>query len=289
MQFTNLTGLPEPLVRAVTNDPYDRGTRTDFSVTQLLGPPRIRVLRKRHRDQIVEDVSDRIYALLGQSIHTILERAETGDALAEVRLYMEIDGLTISGQLDHCVFFKSEGLLTDYKLCSVWADDSKPEWQQQLNLLALLLTRNGYRVSKAQILAIYRDWSKSRARREISYPQHQARPIDVPLWSEVETENFLRERIKAHVEAEWALPECTNDERWYRGEQWAVMKEGNKRATSLHDFKDAAEKDAAELNEKSKPRKAQYRVEHRPGVNVRCADYCQVSEFCEQFKAMGEK
>lgn len=288
VQYTNVNNLPEPLVRAVTNDPYRRGERTDFSVTQLLGPPRLRVLRKRHADEIVEDVSDRIYSLLGQSIHSILERAEIGDALAEERFYMKIDGLTISGQLDRAVFFKSEGLLQDYKLCSVWADDDKPEWVQQLNLLALLLKRNHWTVDKAQIVAIYRDWSKARAKRESGYPQHQARPIDVPLWSEDETVAFLRRRINLHTQAEWDLPECTPEDRWYRGEQFAVMKEGNKRATSLHDFRDHAEAEMAKLVEEAakKAKRPKFTIEQRPGVNVRCQDYCPVSDYCEQWKSM---
>lgn len=291
MQFTNEQGLPEPLVRAVTNDPYNRGARTDFSVTQLLGPPRIRILRKRHSDQIVEDVADRIYALLGQSVHTILERAEIGDALAEVRLYMEIDGLTISGQLDRAVFFKSSGILQDYKLCSVWADEAKPEWGQQLNLLALLLRRNGYDVTQAQIVAIYRDWSKARARREPSYPQHQARPIDFELWPEGRVIAFLRERIALHTQAEWDLPECTDEDRWYRDEKWAIWKDDNKRATSLHDFKDLAEKEVERLvTEAAKKAKyPKFRIEHRPGVYTRCQDYCAVADFCEQWKATKPK
>jgi hypothetical protein len=288
VQFTNEQNLPEPLVRAVTNDKYDRGQRTDFSVTQLLGPPRIRVLRKRHSGEIVEDVADRIYALLGQSVHTILERAEIGDALTEVRLYMEIDGLTISGQLDRAAFFKPIGLLQDYKLCSVWASDDKPEWIQQLNLLALILKRNGYQVTQAQIVAIYRDWSKAKAKRERGYPQHQARPIDVELWPEGKTVAFLRERIAMHTEAEWTLPLCTPSDRWERGEEFAVMKAGNKRATSVHPFRDQAEKEIESLlsEAKKKAKFPVFTIEHRPGVNVRCQDYCPVSDFCEQWKEL---
>lgn len=286
MKFTNTQGLPEPLVRAVTNDPYNRGERTDFSVTQLLGPPRIRILRKRHHEQIVEDVADRIYALLGQSVHAILERAEVEGALAEVRLYAEVDGMTISGQLDRAVFFP-DGLLQDYKLTSIWADPEKPEWEQQLNLLAFLLRENGRNVSKAQIVAIYRDWSKRRARNDPSYPQHQARPIDVPLWPHEKALEFLRERIRIHVEAEWSLPECTPDERWYRGEQWALMKHGNKKATALFEFKDIAEKALADKQEKAKKGEA-YRLEYRPGINVRCSDFCPVADFCDFAKTLSQ-
>lgn len=107
MRLSNKMGLPDALVRAIQNDGYNPGEKTDFSVTQLISSPRIRVLRKRHWHEIEDDVSDRIYSLLGQSIHTILERAEVS-AHVEERLYAEVDGMTISGQFDRMVLVKSD-------------------------------------------------------------------------------------------------------------------------------------------------------------------------------------
>lgn len=272
MLWKNELGLPEPIAHAVMNDGYDRG-HSDFTATQLIGPARARVLRKRHSHEIHEDVADRIYSLLGQSIHTILERAEV-EHMAEKRLYTKIDGLVISGQLDRCAFFQDIGLLQDYKLTSVWADVGKLEWIQQLNILTYLLVQNGYKVGRAEIVAIYRDWSKSRARREPSYPQHQVKLVNIEIWPEERTLAFLKERIEAHTQAEWELPDCTPEERWYRGESWAVMKGDNKRATKLFDFRNLAEELAA-----TDPK---MRVEHRKGENIRCAEYCSAFPFCKQ-------
>ena len=284
MLWTNQLGLPEPIARAVRNDSYDPGEKTDFSVTTLIGPPRIRVLRKRYRDELTEDVADRLYSLLGQSVHTILERAATEGALAEVRLYAKVDGLVISGQLDHAVFFKDQGLLQDYKLTSIWTDPKKPEWVQQINMLAWLLRANKYNVTKGQIVPIYRDWSKARARREKDYPQHQSKLVDIELWPDYEVLRFVRERIKLHVEAETEkLPECTSEERWYRGEKFAVMKKGNKRAVKLFDFRNEAEAFIAD------GRFALHYLEVRPGENVRCQDFCQVAEKCSQWAALKPK
>jgi hypothetical protein len=281
MKFTNALGLPDPIARAVMNDQYNPG-QSDFTVTTLIGPPRIRVLRKRNRDKLTEDVADRLYSLLGQSVHTILERAAVEGALAEVRLYANVDGLRISGQLDHAVFLPGYGLLQDYKLCSLWTDTKKPEWIQQINMLAWLLRANGYDVTKGQIVPIYRDWSKARARREPGYPQHQSQLVDIELWPDEDVLKFVRERIKAHVDAEMGeLPNCTDEERWYRGEQFAVMKGDNKRATKLFDFRNHAEEFA-----KTDPK---FRVERRAGENVRCRDYCQVSDHCEQYKRLSRE
>lgn len=78
MIFTNKLNISESLVNAIKKDSYSKGD-SDFSVTGLINPARIEALRVKHDSQIKEDVSDRIYSLLGQSIHTILERAALGD------------------------------------------------------------------------------------------------------------------------------------------------------------------------------------------------------------------
>ena len=53
-------------------------------------------------DEITADISERIWILLGQSVHTILERANEGrkDVLSELRMYSEVLGWTVSGQPD---------------------------------------------------------------------------------------------------------------------------------------------------------------------------------------------
>jgi hypothetical protein len=56
------------------NDSYDKGD-ADFSATELLQPPRSPVLIKQNKDLIEEDAVARIWALLGQVGHLILERA----------------------------------------------------------------------------------------------------------------------------------------------------------------------------------------------------------------------
>jgi hypothetical protein len=54
MRWTNKYNLPEPVVSAVMNDDYNAG-KSDITVTQLVAPPRITVLKQKYKDQIVED------------------------------------------------------------------------------------------------------------------------------------------------------------------------------------------------------------------------------------------
>ena len=83
MNLTNLLGLPDAFVAAVKNDPYTGGG--DISATKLIDSPQRRVLYGKYKDFVVEDVSDRVWAVMGQAVHTVLERAGTS-ALVEERL-----------------------------------------------------------------------------------------------------------------------------------------------------------------------------------------------------------
>src|SRR4051812_15200780 len=93
--ITNDQNLAEPIYRAICNDQYKGGG--DISITRLIAPPRIVALRKHYEGQIVEDAVDRVWSLLGQSVHLIIERASEGmvDVEAETRLYMPIEGITL--------------------------------------------------------------------------------------------------------------------------------------------------------------------------------------------------
>lgn len=98
MIITNKLGLPSSIEKAVRNDKYSRGG-AHISVTGLIGPARKRALEIAHADEITEDVAERIWSLMGQIAHGILERADD-HAWCEERLYIERHGWRISGQFD---------------------------------------------------------------------------------------------------------------------------------------------------------------------------------------------
>lgn len=194
MHITNNAELPAAIVNAVKNDPYNAGA-CDISVTRLIGPPQIRVLEREHADELTEDASDRIWSLIGQIGHGILERAALHD-IAERRLFADIAGWRLSGQFDNLILFP-DGTLQDYKFTSVWAvaDGIKPEWEAQLNILRWLLDQNGYPpVRRLHSVAILRDWSKGKAKQGQPYPPHQVKVLPVPLWTLDETCHYIIER-----------------------------------------------------------------------------------------------
>lgn len=285
MRWTNNLELPEPVVNAVINDPYTKGD-SDISITGLCGPPRIRVLKKLHEADLVEDVSDRIFSLLGQVMHGILERAHVNDlkkAIFEKRWHTEIDGVRISGQLDA---YYTDGLIQDYKLLSMYSvkDGVKLEYEQQLNCYAHLLRVNGLVVTKLQLVCILRDWSKGRTQYDYELPQQQVLKLEVPLWTPEKAEEFLKERVALHKAANKKLPLCTAEERWEKPEKFAAMPAPKApKSKKNHDTLAAAEEHVLKLK-KEFPKAF---VEHRPAVQTRCENYCVAKAFCKQAKKLG--
>lgn len=280
MPFTNKYHIPSEIVSAIIRDPYYHDGR--ISVTALINPPRIFQLQKRHTDEIVQDVSERLFSLYGQIAHGILERADDFEAFHEERLSMHVNGWKVTGATD---LYKHRGngeyLLRDYKFTSVYVSnfDLKPEWVSQVNLYAHLWRHHGFEVHRAQIVAIYRDWRRMEAERRETYPP-PVQLFKVPLWEDEAAMAYLVSRVKLHQEAE-ALPAdrlqlCSPDEQWRRDEKWAVMKSGRKTAVRL--FKSQVEAEMAAVSVKDS------HIEHRPAEPIRCKFFCSVNEFCNQYK-----
>ena len=287
MKITNRANLPDALVRAVANDPYTGGG--DVSVTTLIGPPQIHYLRRKYEDSLEEDAIDRIWSLLGQAVHTILERAEQL-GLTEQRLYMPVNDWSLSGQFDRLVFTPT-GILQDYKVTSTWTSLApKPEWEAQLNVLAHLCRHHHFNVQKLEIVAIYRDWSKAQAMRSPDYPQAMVDVVSITLWTPEIAQRYIEQRVAIHQHAilNEDVPPCSDEERWYRGEEWAVTKAGRKSALRCLGTYDEA-KAWALVNGHLKPDGTAVTgisLVHRPGKNVRCESYCSVSRFCPQYASL---
>ena len=296
MKFTNASNLPLAIERAVSNDPYD-SSGSDISTTRLIAPPRIRVLEKRNYDLLEEDVADRIFSLLGQSVHHIIERAKTRKELSEKRLFYKdekiTNGWTLSGAFD---LLNREGHLTDFKVTSAWQvvhalKDGKPDWENQLNVLDFLCRKNPnelinyktkIKVKRLSVMAILRDWSLFQTMKSDNYPKKQVAMIPIRRWTEDEQDNYVRERIKIHQNAEKVskLPLCTATERWRKEDQFAVMKSGRKSALRLLDTRQLG---LDFLKSKNMVEGTGCSIVERKGEDVRCQHYCKVNQFCDYF------
>lgn len=290
MNLTNKMNLPLAIKRAVENDPYDP-SGSDISTTRLIAPPLIRYLEIKHKDEIEEDVSDRIWSLIGQSVHHIIERAETENDLSEIRLFYKdiatTNNWTISGQFD---YITGDGELIDFKVTSAWSaldalQNGKDEWEQQLNILDFLVRKNpdkvNIKIKQLYIIAILRDWSKLQASKSDNYPQAQVVKIPIRLWSEEEQEDFIRDRIKVHQQADIKEPDvCSPKERWRKEDSFAVMKDGRKSALRVLPTLEKAKQYLTENNMKEGKG---CMIVHRAGEDVRCSNYCRVNKWCKHF------
>lgn len=280
-KLTNLYGLPESIVNIVTRvqAKYDKGA-ADFSVTELVGSARISALRRIHAGEYTEDVSDFIYMVWGSLMHEALQNADDLNVLTEERVFMECAGVVISGQWDRLT---QDGILDDYKMCSVYAiaDGLKDDWVAQLNLLAILAREQGFPVNTIRAVCFLRDHSPAKAKRG-EHPAHPVQIIEAPLWEQGQTEHYLRNRLQVHLAArDGTVLACTDDERWARPDAWAVQKPANKRASRVLNTKN----DAHDWrNEQKKP--GEYHVIFRQGEQTRCESYCNVSQFCDQYTAL---
>lgn len=285
MRITNKLGLPAPLVKACT--PLPRvAVPNRIGVTELTQPPQLRALTRRHADEITEDVSDRLWALLGTLLHNVLEGYAEGldNAIAEQKLEIQVDGWTVVGKYDLSEIILEGELLTDWKLTSIYSlrdsEPVKPEWEAQINCYIYLLGQHGRKVTEAQIVAIGRDWNKSRARREADYPKKAVCIKRVTLWEPERTLVYIKERVALHRNAEagfWS--DCNAEDRWARPDIWALMKKGQKKAVKLFENKELAEKWLSQILGGAKTHFIQY----RQGESVRCAAYCPAAPKCEQW------
>ena len=98
MQITNKFNLPQPLMAAIENDEYSRGS-ADISATSLWKAPRIVALEEANADKIVIDANDTGLSFFGRAMHEYLAK-RTVDATVENRLYMKREGWVVSGAID---------------------------------------------------------------------------------------------------------------------------------------------------------------------------------------------
>ena len=261
---------------------------SDISVTQLINSPQIVHLQKVHGEDIEEDVTDNLYSLEGSIIHSILEKAgESVDNLTvEKRLYWDVEVqemgvFKISGMFD--AYDWDTKTLSDYKYCSVWEfiNGVKVDRVRQLNVLAYLAHHNGYEVEKITAEAFFRDWSPSQAKKGGNYPALKVASFELPLWPYEEQKRYVEDRVELHMMTQNGHPyECTEEERWAKPDVWAVMKQGRKSAVKLHEIEEEAHNHVTKLGT------ANHYIQHRPGENTRCENYCNVREFCSQYKEM---
>ena len=289
MKVTNAFSLPASFVKFCEDQ--NKPLKNTIRVTELINPPKIRILKRKNWKNLEIDASEQIWALLGTSVHFILEEYTDSKDISEEKLklvFPQVEGteITLSGRPD---LLSKDGVLSDYKVTSVWSSvfGYKPEWEQQLNVYAYMYARFPKlypKISKLQIVAIYRDWNKNEQYRNDKYPKIPCEIVSIPKWDHKVIEKFIFDRIRIHIEAENELPDCTDVERWEKKTTFAVKNQGLKRALRVFDTNEEALQFIKEnIN------KGTLSLEERKGMSMRCKYYCNALPFCEQGRKLVEK
>jgi len=290
MKLTNIHGMPDTILNVIARPQYNKG-KANMSVTELLNSPRIVQLKRKHWDELTEDASDMVWSIFGTAIHNVLEHGKGDNHIVEERIHIELDGMHISGAIDLQEVEPDGITVSDYKTTSAWAAmQEKQDWHNQLNSYAYLVeAAKRVPVKKLQIVAIVRDWNRRDAATREGYPKAPIVVIDIPLWPYAHREAYVRDRISLHgdalfeMETDGEMPECTPEECWEKPTAYALKKDGNVRAKSVHDTREAAETALTAATEKAK-KGEKFLIEVREGSRVRCESFCQVAGMCSQYQ-----
>ncbi len=290
MKITNRYHYPDMLVRAIEKEYIYRDKR--YSITSLLDPDRIIMLKRRHNDEIEQDVTDLIFALLGTKTHFELEHIDLlpNEYVEDHLEYTFENGYTLSGILDH---YDNE-YIDDYKTTKAFTLIFKSDydkWKKQLQMGAYLAyKKDGKWRKKGRIIALIKDWNRLKSQTEQGYPKFACEVINFNLGTPEEVEKMILNRFERIIElekmADEELPLCTPEERYNTGDKYAVKKKNNKRASKIHDTLEEAQKYLDNL-EKDYPNI--YEIEIRKSQNTRCEQYCSVCKFCDFYRKINER
>ena len=276
MNITNKLKLPEGLVKAVSLERHNE--KGCISATTLIQGMKQTMLMDRHWDELEDDVSDRLWAIWGSAVHSLLEHEGKTD-FTELDMSHAVGNITITGRIDN--YDMQNGVICDYKTASVnkvkFNDFS--DWKKQGLIYAWLLSKNGFAVNKCRFIALLKDHSKTDAARDYQYPPKPVYVYEfqVNFVELFKIDVFIRQKVKEYEQClslnDDDIPPCTSEERWARPPKFAVMKNGLKRAVRLFDDQKSADLLASEKGEG-------HFVEFRNGESIKCSHYCLCRKFC---------
>jgi hypothetical protein len=272
--YTNRSNLALSVATWLAHDTYDHNPdKNHFSATDLLKPIKQLVLATRvPASQSIQDISGLVASRMGTAIHDSIEEAWVGSnrinnliALGipkgvakrivvnpvpsevtddQIPVYLEqrstksIEGFNISGKFD----FIGEGRVEDFKTTSVYTyihrtNDAKYIMQGSIYrwLNPDIITRDDMAIQ-----FIFTDWSARDANIQKNYPPAKTLEHKLLLKPLLETEAFIRNKLKLFVKykdaPEEAMPACTDEDLWRKDTVWKYYsKLDAKRATKNFD------------------------------------------------------
>lgn len=309
MKIINDLGCPDHAFKAITKmqGRIERPKLDYIGVSTLLSAPLPRFLYARYFDQVEVLASETMNAIQGQLGHLLFDKIDT-DTLTEIHLKTEFQDNLIYGIADYYdPKLKTLGDVKFRQVNSVTAGNiSKDDYlEKQLNVYRWMADRMGFDVEHLQGDIYINGWVRYKALPDSSYPKAPYQKVIIPIWPDEQITNYVSERLKIHDtrainllrmnpepfadhlldEAMMEIPICTDKERFTQPTKFAVVKEGQKKATKLCATMAEAE---VYINGQSEAMAKKLSVTERKGGHIKCLHYCSVSKFCPHVKKDAE-
>ena len=290
MIVRNELDLPQAFINALNLERHN--AKGEYSSTTLLKGATETILTDRHFDEIEIDVADCVWQIFGTAVHAIFEKAGI-EGFTEEKFSVPVSNSKVTGRVD--LYDMANEIVYDWKTASVfkWSFENFSDWDKQGLIYAWLMKQSGLKVKEIKFVALLKDHSKSKARKDASYPQKpvQVHTVKVTEKALAEIETFIKNKIdeieKAELIPDAELCPCSKEERWTDGEEFAVMKNGRKTAVKL--FKEKEDPNAKEHAEAyAKLLGDAHYVEYREATSRKCLDYCSCREFCPFYKTLSK-
>lgn len=304
--LTNKTNIVRPLARAIEALYGNHPAPQDgiYYVTELLRGPKEVLINRQHYHEVDKDIQEIIDSVLGTAWHKAIENLIISqadlDCLTEqrVKALVSVDtdfgeaSAYISGAID-LIFRDEKGNfhIIDWKMCKLAKCDKarsgeEEDWKKQLFLYAWLIENSGIsRPVDAKIYAFPKDLTnrefdindpaKCKVQEivfDLSAREYEKKVID-------EYKDKLREIYNSTILGELPRP-CTAEEMWQNPPSYAVKKPDAKAASKVCSSVAEAQKYLADKGWIGKG----YMIYERPSQPVKCCDWCDAKDWCEQGK-----
>jgi hypothetical protein len=200
-----------------------------------------------------------------------------------------VNGVRIAGRFD---VMQNNDTVLDLKVTRVWKYlfGGREEWEEQLNIYRWMLSQDGFKINKLQIMMILLDWSKFETFRNPDYPKSRAQLIDINLWPLAQTQQYVEDRVNEFLRcktlADDKLPLCSEEDRWAARPVFKLYRTKTQK-NSTKNFESLKRATAYELKcKQNDPKKwAQSHIKSvRGDLWKRCDSWCAVADHCNQYK-----
>lgn len=288
--------IEKDILKWYNKDIYSR-LGSDLSVTEMLKPLRIIHLENRYRPKIVKtDINQLLPAMIGNGLHEQLQRylkleGKVNDTWkVERKLTSVINGVRLTGRFD---LLYNDTDLYDIKVTSAYKakKGDYSDWEKQLNIYDWMLSQDGISVATINVCMVVLDWKKADSYQAM-YPNTRLSIIPLKKWSRKDQEmfisNFVNSMIGSKNLSDEELPFCSEQDRWADEAQYKLFRlPEHQKAVKVFPNMERAKKYLAACEKRANNKTDWDKAVIKQVVANpwrRCENYCDVSNWCNQYK-----